>query len=420
MGYWFLWAPVVLHLSGWIMPHDLWATFSISALVAHGHVSSIYTQHSFVTFPGIAFVLAPISALAHALHLGTEGIVLTKSAGFQFVDFIHPSAWVILGPLTLLMSMTPLFACDALAERLGVNVARRWLLVAAEAVALWNVSVLYGHPEDAIALGLALYALIFVMDKRWNGAGWLFGAALALQPLVLLMLPVLLAAVGTRRWRGFLIRSATPAIVVLAGPLVTNFHATWTTLTEEPNFPLIDHQTPWTALAPRLHEVGGLYLVAGGPGRVVALLVACAVGWWARRVRDRPDALVWAVALALAVRCLTESVMDPYYLWPAIAAALVVSSTVAPWRFAATVAASTFITFSSVSQWHLGWAAWWTLNVGGLVLILISAAPLHEVETSPDAPTPVRTRARTPQQRHSRHRVVTKRKSHPRRKASRR
>ena len=43
--------------------------------------------------------------------------------------------------------------------------------------------MIWGHPEDAVAVGFALYALVFALDGRWTGAGWLFGAALATQPL---------------------------------------------------------------------------------------------------------------------------------------------------------------------------------------------------------------------------------------------
>jgi hypothetical protein len=64
-----------------------------------------------------------------------------------------------------------------------------------------------GHPEDAVAIALAVYALIFTLDTRFVGAGWLFGVAVAFQPLVLLMLPVLHAVAGRQRMPGLIIRS---------------------------------------------------------------------------------------------------------------------------------------------------------------------------------------------------------------------
>ena len=59
-----------------------------------------------------------------------------------------------------------LFAADALAERLGASLPKRFLLAAAEATALWNVTIRWGHPEDAVAVGLLLYAVL-----AWPTAG---------------------------------------------------------------------------------------------------------------------------------------------------------------------------------------------------------------------------------------------------------
>jgi hypothetical protein len=241
-----------------------------------------------------------------------------------------------------------------------------------------------------MAVGLAVYVLLLVFDDRWSAAGWLFGASLALQPLVLLMLPVLLVAAGVKRWPGFLVRAAVPVVAVLALPLVTSFDLTTKALIQQPNYPLANHETPWTALAPRVHE--NMFAVSAGPGRAVSLILACAVGWWASRVRDRPELLVWAAALTLALRCFTESVMDPYYLWPALAVAMVASARARPWRFGATLIAAVFITVSS--QWHLGWLAWWIINLLGLTALLLSSIPFQPVLAAERVPQRVRTGAR--------------------------
>ena len=54
----------------------------------------------------------------------------------------------------------PPAAADAIAERLGADRAKRAVLALASAVALWSVSVRWGHPEDAVAVGLLLYAIL--------------------------------------------------------------------------------------------------------------------------------------------------------------------------------------------------------------------------------------------------------------------
>ena len=182
-----------------------------------------------------------------------------------------PSGW---RPWTRTCCCCPawrLFACDALAERLQVSRQRRVVLSVVEAALLWNVVVWWGHPEDAVAVAFAVYALIFALDKRFVGAGWLFGAAVAFQPLVLLMLPVLLAMAGRRSGPGMAVRSLVPTAALLLVPLIANFRVTLHTLVDQPSSPNFDHATPWTALSPNLGGQGQLLKVAAGPVRILAV-----------------------------------------------------------------------------------------------------------------------------------------------------
>ena len=203
---------------------------------------------------------------------------------------------------------------------------RRVALCVAEAAVLWNVSVVWGHPEDAVAVGLALYALLFALDGRWTGAGWLFGAAMATQPLILLMFPVLLALASRREIVGFVARSILPAVALLVTPLISQFHATTHALLDQPNYPGVDHATPWTALAPVISGKGTRSHRCRRPWTTWSpSLWPAVVGWRARRWRHDPDLIVWAAAVALALRCLTESVMVDFYVWPTLAVGLVVA-----------------------------------------------------------------------------------------------
>jgi hypothetical protein len=359
MAYSLFWAPVVRHHSYWLMSGDLWGTYRAAHWVGWGDLGGVYSSGTaLVTFPGILLVLAPLAMLT-----GTLG--LTEA----FPKFVaHPTAWFALGPASLLLSAVPLFACDALAERLGLSRGRRAVLCVAEAAVLWNVAVIWGHPEDAVALGLALYALVFALDGRWVGAGWLFGAAMATQPLVVLMFPVLMALAGRGRVAGLAVRSALPAIAVVLTPLISQFYDTTHALLDQPNFPNLDHATPWTTLAPVLGGRGRELAVAAGPGRIVAVVLACGLGWWARRWRDRPELIVWAAALALALRCFTESVLVPFYIWPVLAVGLVLAARAGRGRLAA--AAVVGIALSAVAQSHLGELPWWSIVTVGIVVVL--------------------------------------------------
>jgi hypothetical protein len=292
----------------------------------------------------------------------------------QTVHNPHPVSWLLAGPYEIALSATVLFATDSIAERLDVPRSRRFLLSGAGAIAVWSVCVRWGHPEDAVAVALLLYGIQALADDRLAWAGWLTGAAIAVQPLVLLAVPVIVVAVGRddlRRIPGFVIRAAVPAAVTLGAAAAANWHATVSAVTNQPNFPAIDHPTPWTSLAPHLSDGG----VAAGPGRILAVVFACgcAVAFaFSRRPGEDPlTDLLWWVAVALAIRCVFESVMDAYYVWPALAVALAAASV--SWsRFAPAAIAAILVTFASQLSWHGPWG-WWTLMVSGLAVTLFLA-----------------------------------------------
>jgi hypothetical protein len=198
--------------------------------------------------------------------------------------------------------------------------------------------------------------------------------------------------------------------VLLAAAAAANWPATATAVTQQPNWPTVDHPTPWTSLAP--HLSGGA--VAGGPGRILAIAVACgcalAAGprWRTARLEawpgterqarpgaegqarpagqrqagrgdDRQNAwspdlladLLWWVALTLALRSVFESVMVAYYVWPVLAVALIAASR--DWaRLAATSVAVVTLTFVSQEPWRSPWS-WWAPMIAGLALTLFLA-----------------------------------------------
>ena len=55
--------------------------------------------------------------------------------------------------------------------------------------------------------------------------------------------------------------------------------------------------------------------------------------WVSRRWRDRPELLVFACVVALALRSYTESVLNDYYPWAALAVGVVVAARCTRWRF---------------------------------------------------------------------------------------
>ncbi|HUY20927.1 MAG TPA: hypothetical protein VMV22_01170 [Acidimicrobiales bacterium] len=375
LAYCLLWGPVVGHRNSWTYPGDIWGAYRSAHFIAWGAFGSVYAAGTgLVTFPGVLLLLTPLASLTG--HLG-------MSEGFPN-RVPHPTSWLLLGPYEIIIGCVALFACDALAERMWLSRGRRSFLCVVEGVVLWPVLVMWGHPEDALAVGLAVYALVFALDGRWTGAGWLFGAALATQPLVVLMLPVLLAMSGRSRVLGLVVRSGLPAALLLVTPVLAQFHTTVHALVDQPNFPVLDHATPWTALAPRLGGAGKDVAVAAGPGRLAAVLAACALGWWARRWRDRPDLMVWAVAAALSLRCFTESVMVAFYLWPVLAVGLVVVASSSGRRVALGVASAVAVTVCG--EFRLGEWEWWATMALGLVVLLVSGFPSRSSRVPTEVP----------------------------------
>jgi hypothetical protein len=289
----------------------------------------------------------------------------------------QPAVWLLAGPYEVVLSAVTLFAADAIAEHLGTPWFRRAALTLAEVATLWSVSVRWGHPEDAMAVGLFLYATLALARDRPHLSAWLTGAAIVIQPLVLLALPVLAMAMPPRRLPGFLARAATPAAVALGAAAAANWSATYAAVTSQPNFPAINHPTPWAALSP--HMADGV--IAAGPARIVAILVACgcavAAGrrwhaargtqWDAGTLRD----VLWWAAFALALRCVFEPVIVAYYLWPAVAVALVPAARTWSRLIPASLAA-TALTFASQIAWHGVWT-WWAPMMVLLALTLAFA-----------------------------------------------
>ena len=369
-----IWGPVYYGEQAWAVPDDLWATLVAAQRLLHLNLANLYTAPTnLISFPGAAVILVPVAAIMDAAGIPIQ-------AGRQGV---HPVGWLVAGPLETLLSGIVLLAADALAERMGVNLLKRFLLAAAGATALWNVTVRWGHPEDAVAVGLLLYAVLALSNEQLNRAAWLAGAAVAVQPLVLLAFPLVAAAVEPKRLPGFLARAATPALALLAAAAAANWTATVHAVTNQPNAPTIDHPTPWiyvSFLAPHMSDGS----VAAGPARALAVLVACGCGlltwrrWQAARLAGawRPDdlaALLWWIAVTLALRTVFEPVMVSYYVWPPLAVALVAASR--DWiRLIPASAAAIVLTFLAQGSWRNPWV-WWTPVVLVLALALTFSKP---------------------------------------------
>lgn len=352
----FLWPPLVNHRSHWMTPGDGWATLRGAHYVAWGALGDVYSSGTaLVTLPAILVVLAPVAALCSTFGL-SEGFPLPVA---------HPTAWLVLGPVTLALSFVAMAGLDRLAAELGIGASRRRALLVAEAAACWTTVAVWGHPEDLLSLGLAALALASATRQRWVGAAWLLGVAVAFQPLAVLLVPLLLAAAPAGRRLGTAIRMILPAAVLVGVVFSADFRDAWTALTRQPNYPTVDHPTIWMAFSPRLSATA----VAAGPTRMVAVAIAVALGLRFLRHRPRPEQLAAAAAVVLAARCFFEAVMVPFYVTPAVALALVVAARGTRRRMAAAAAAGGLLCL--MTNLRAGPALWWVLMTALLLGVLI-------------------------------------------------
>ena len=365
--------PLLAGKAAWALPHDLWGTLVAAQRLVHGNWSGLYAKPTgLVGLPGAAVILAPVAAVIDAAGLSLQ---------IPGPHNPYPIVWLLAGPYEVALSGVVLFAADAIADHLGVTRPRRALLAAASAVALWGVATRWGHPEDAVAVGLFLFGILALSRSQTGRSGWLIGAAVAVQPLVLLALPFAAVAIKPQRLAGFLTRAAAPGVLLLGAAAVANWHATVGAVTSQPNSPAVNHSTVWTSLAPHLD--GGV--VAAGPARVLAIGLACgcaliagrrwraaldADGWSSRILQE----LLWWAAVALALRCVFEPVMVSYYLWPALAVALIAASPNWP-RLIATSAAAVALTYASQLSWRSPWTYWAPMMAGLALTLFLARVP---------------------------------------------
>ena len=237
LGYSLLWAALAHR--GWHSYSDLWNSAGLALSVGHGHWAAVYAPPSQLDAPpGFEFLLAPFMVVGHALGLGT-----TQAEGSSYKAF-----GLILAPLATVMAASVLFALDAIARRWGFSEARRFALSMVAGLGVVSAAVFWGHPEDCIAVALALWAALAV-DRDGKGrlrrAGWLLGVAIACQPLALLAVAPVVARFGWRDLRGAAWRLALPTVAVILPEFVAARARTLHAVVDQPYRPSGESSTPF-------------------------------------------------------------------------------------------------------------------------------------------------------------------------------
>lgn len=399
MAYTLWWGSLVHHVNVWIVPGDIWGTFRDAHIIGWGGEGILYTSGverltGFIGPPGMPLLLAPVAMVAGALHL-SESLPTTLA---------HPTAWLLLGPLEMACGAAALLPLDAMGRRLKLSRRRRLATLWIEAALIWPVVALWGHPEDLIALGLALYALLSSLNGRWVLSAMLLGAALAFQPLVVLLVPIAMALHPWRRWASFLAISVAPCALLLFAPLSYAWKTTIRVLVDQPTFPSVDHPTPWMVLSHVLQHATALHgvalpgsgaagavlrsttthvgpIVSGGPSRLIALGASIGVAAVVARRRPSEPWTWWMAALTLGSRCVFESVMTPYYVVPALLLAVVLGARATRWRMALVVGFAALCTF--LSYRHAGAWSYYLPFVAALLAAVAAGLPCRFIQRRP-------------------------------------
>jgi len=377
MNYVVLWPAIDIGKWGiFYAPSDLWGSYLGAVAMVHGHF-----QSPFLGMVGSLLIEAPAAALGNALHL---------QVGPTYSLTTAPTAWALMGPWMLALSCTALFALDAAARRLGLSERRRIAFGVVEALLVLNTTAVWGHPEDSVAVGLVIFALLDADQGRLRRSGWLLGAAVAVQPLAILAVPAVAMLVDRRHGRGriaqLVARSVIPYIALLVPPLVTKFSPTVRWLVQQPNWTRLNHPTPFSAFAAHINHSDAT--ITAGPARLVG--IALATGLAVVLCRHATfERCLWAAAAGFWVWAATDSVTDAYYWWPALALVVLLAARQRWTVGIGTAALAGFATWFSNLTWVGEWS-WWAVMVS-----VVGAGVVIAWYTS-NAPVPQDRRTRPP------------------------
>jgi hypothetical protein len=231
------------------------------------------------------------------------------------------------------------------------------------------------HPQDLMAMGLVLVALVLARRGSWMGAGVVIAMAVLTQQFALLLaVPLLVIAPSGKRLRYVL--SALGTFLLIGLPLLSlsSGTATGTLLTGTGTSGGDGGTVLW-----EMHVRGSLPLLLGS--RLPAIVVSVLLAWWfLRRFRSQvmaPIVLMSLTALCLSLRLVFETNLYGYYFVP-LAVTLVlldvqrrrVRGTLLAWLVMVTVVFT--VGPIELQFWQLDWTTGWVRRWYPVTIIAIS------------------------------------------------
>lgn len=335
----------------WYVPGDIWLPVRAAHYVAEGAWPYLYEEVPLYRgLPLLPILFAPLSEAGLALGLSESLPTYLR----------RPTMWLLLGPVVGALSVVPLAAARAFAVRIpGAAHRATALQVAVLVLGVGSTIAPFGHPEDLLAIGLLVAAVVALADARTIPAALALGAAIGFKHWAALALPVFAVAVPPReRLRAAVVAAVLPAALA-AGPLLADpEHAVDTLLVSEA-FTTLGRPAPWA----------GGETFAATPLRALAVTAALTL---AVVFRNRLDAgrLVAALTVLFAVRVVSEPALFVYYATPAVVFAMLHAID------GRTAFARALVSGTALLAWF--WAplqpdlAWW---LGATGLTAVVAAP---------------------------------------------
>jgi hypothetical protein len=284
--------------SVWMAPADIWNVVDAGRFVWHGALGNVYEAANSYALP-LSFILtAPVSAVVDHYHLA-EGIV----------PLARPSAWLAVGPYSLLFGV---FLVDAV-RRLAWDVGQRRFLWASQLLAVGMVLVPafeWGHFEDVIALTFVLHAARYLLAQDYIRAGLLLSLAVSSKQWAVFLVPlaVFMAPRGLRL-KTLLASCALPLLlmfIVLTFGGRDSFDALFSPVNLGRNAPgHIAFYVTW--LGSKTSELS----------RNLGLIAAVALAWKLRKAATKPEILA-AISVLLVLRPLSEAINYSYYWSPSL------------------------------------------------------------------------------------------------------
>ncbi len=202
--------------------------------VSHGELACFYPPHPHTEIPAFAAPVYPIiaGAIGAVFQFGDSAHFPTTAAMGTNCDhaitaMVHWSekgnaVWptIYTGYVGWIILMVGLIVFLRASDRGRTGWEPTTLAVVAILPPVWLCIEMYTHPQDLVAMGLALGAAGCALRDRWVGAGVLVALSVLCQPFGMLVALPLLVVVPPGRRRMHYIVSAVAAVAIVSIPLI--------------------------------------------------------------------------------------------------------------------------------------------------------------------------------------------------------